>query len=1479
MAPGHPFLRRVHARILSGLGCCAVGIGISCFANPEGGVVVLGDALIQNATPGLTTIVQNSNRAVIDWQTFSIAAGERTDFIVPDASAATLNRVLGGGPSLLNGTLTSNGQLFLINSNGILFGQGSVVDVAGLTASALDVADSAFMAGGDMVFQGASEAAVRNAGLIRASSGDAILIGYQVENSGTLRAPNGTAALAAGSEVLIMPAGDERVVVRGATGSHQETGVSNSGIIEANIAELKAHGGNVYAMAIRNTGRVAATGVTRQGGRILLTATGGRISQGGSLVARGSSGNGGSVRLNAGRTGRVTVTGRVDADGPSGMGGDIAITGGEVEIRRAIAVTADGATAGGRIDIGADATETLIGGIVTADSRDGAGGVISLGGRRLVLEADALVSASGAAGGGRIDAGGGAGGLAASSSVVIDCGALLAANALDCGPGGEVVVMSADEIIFQGGVQARGGAAGGDGGQVLFSAGETLWIDRLAGRVDLMAAAGSAGALRVRSSEFVIDGSAAGVSNRDNFLDAADVSEFLNGASLTVQTKIGAQGGSGNIYVKDRVAWDSASALTLDADCDVLVPCGQLGAGFMEARGSGGVFISAARSVLLDEGTGIATTTGDVVITANQRLAPPTADSPGVTLAGDITTRGGNVSLRGTGVTSTGGSVDAGTGTITVAGGGGAVRLAGSLATTNDTSAAVRIVDAGAVSLGNVSSGTGGTVALGGEGADVISGPVTQTGAISAGTVTANTTSTVTLDGNNTVVNLGEFRSAGDFIFNDATDGLSLTGSIETGGGKAKITTAGGALALGANEVKTGGGNVDLKGEGVTSTGGVVDAGGGRIAVDGGGEEIRMAGMVLTTNESDAAVRIADASAATLGDVTTGPAGTVVLEGMRGPVTQTGRIRAGSLVLAGDGDFDLTNAANSLGTVTTQGRVGSLALVNSRDLAVGAGGLGSTGGVSVNAGANALTIGGDVISQGGAVSLTAAEIVVDGAQVSSSGGAAVRLTAERFSLVNQPVIGGVLAGAGGAAQLTVDDSNLDEGQSYRIDANTLTAGPLSYAFQNVASVRLDLGPGNDISDTNFFVFDQFLNAGGGTNQIFVGGSPVTTSPLTRPGFGTISVSGVPLSPAPPPPPPGPPPVTVVAPAVPPVGSVLLQNVAPPLLPGGGGSTQTNNFNSTSTAGVSSALGGGVSGGGGAAAAVAAGVAASSGLGGVISQNLGLASASGGAPPSFGVQNRLDSASSAATESELNLALGGDGTMGVRSSTGLVSVNPSGPPPSAGALALLEANMTLLALGELSFGAIGVAQVAVTSQFGAQSLILGGAPPAAGVRRTLDENSTPESYSRLYRTLGGDGTVRIDNAAGSVRVDLQELVVPPLTAARLGAIIMPGAFGELALVLGASGEYLVTPEYGLAVMDPAGTPAGGRVISALLAMLSVPAQSEASRAIGGLGLGILLPPDGIQSAAGDGVPPGAQVISLIEAAFTPESLQELDAAIR
>ncbi|MFZ2276369.1 MAG: filamentous hemagglutinin N-terminal domain-containing protein, partial [Prosthecobacter sp.] len=364
-------------------------------ANPTGGVVVLGDAQIQNTFPGLTTIHQQTDRAVIDWSTFNIASGEHTNFIVPDVNSATLNRVLDGGPSLLNGTLTSNGQLFLINASGIIFGQGSVVDVAGLTASTLDLSNRMFMAGGEMAYQGNTTAGVTNAGSIRASSGDVFLIGFQVNNSGAIRAPNGTVGLAAGTDVLIMPAGDERVIVRNAAGPQRGTGVTNSGLIEANVAELKAHGGNVYALAIRNTGRIAATAATRQGGRIILSANGGRIESTGKLVARGSSGNGGQIRINAGNKGSATLGGRVDANGTTGRGGSIAVTGGEVTIRRAIVVSADGETAGGQIEINArpqgDAdtatapTVTFIDGTIRADAASGNGGAIRLGGSSLTL--------------------------------------------------------------------------------------------------------------------------------------------------------------------------------------------------------------------------------------------------------------------------------------------------------------------------------------------------------------------------------------------------------------------------------------------------------------------------------------------------------------------------------------------------------------------------------------------------------------------------------------------------------------------------------------------------------------------------------------------------------------------------------------------------------------------------------------------------------------------------------------------------------------------------------------------------------------------------------------------------------------------------------------------------------------------------------------------------------------------------------------
>ncbi len=106
-------------------------------ANPTGGSVVgrFGFASISGQGSSTVTINQSSNTAIIDWQTFSIGAGELTKFIQPSSSSATLNRVLGGQTSLINGTLSANGQIYLINGNGIIVGAGGVISTAGFTAA------------------------------------------------------------------------------------------------------------------------------------------------------------------------------------------------------------------------------------------------------------------------------------------------------------------------------------------------------------------------------------------------------------------------------------------------------------------------------------------------------------------------------------------------------------------------------------------------------------------------------------------------------------------------------------------------------------------------------------------------------------------------------------------------------------------------------------------------------------------------------------------------------------------------------------------------------------------------------------------------------------------------------------------------------------------------------------------------------------------------------------------------------------------------------------------------------------------------------------------------------------------------------------------------------------------------------------------------------------------------------------------------
>ena len=207
----------------------------------------------------------------------------------------------GAGVSSLDGLLTGTGSVYLINPNGVIVGRNGVVKVGGtFVASTLDTSDSGFLAGGPLSFAGASTASVVNLGKVGSLGGDVALIAAEVSNTGAILAPQGSAGLIAGHSVLMLRDGslDEGrfSVLLGGSG----TRATNSGLISAADAELRAEGGNVYALAGDTSGVIRATGVKRGGGKVWLVAQGGELDLGGAIDAQGADGTAGSVETSGG---------------------------------------------------------------------------------------------------------------------------------------------------------------------------------------------------------------------------------------------------------------------------------------------------------------------------------------------------------------------------------------------------------------------------------------------------------------------------------------------------------------------------------------------------------------------------------------------------------------------------------------------------------------------------------------------------------------------------------------------------------------------------------------------------------------------------------------------------------------------------------------------------------------------------------------------------------------------------------------------------------------------------------------------------------------------------------------------------------------------------------------------------------------------------------------------------------------------------
>jgi filamentous hemagglutinin family protein len=165
---------------------------------PAGGKITAGQGSISSASNTMT-INQASSKLAIDWQSFSIGSQNKVDFVQPTANSIALNRVLGSDVSTIQGALSANGQVFLVNPNGVLFTPTAQVNVGGLVSSTLELSNAQLLSG-QYRFSGSSANAIINQGNIQSPGGTVALIAAKVENTGNISANKGQVLMGAGSD-------------------------------------------------------------------------------------------------------------------------------------------------------------------------------------------------------------------------------------------------------------------------------------------------------------------------------------------------------------------------------------------------------------------------------------------------------------------------------------------------------------------------------------------------------------------------------------------------------------------------------------------------------------------------------------------------------------------------------------------------------------------------------------------------------------------------------------------------------------------------------------------------------------------------------------------------------------------------------------------------------------------------------------------------------------------------------------------------------------------------------------------------------------------------------------------------------------------------------------------------------------------------------------------------------------------------------
>ncbi|EKS6154149.1 filamentous hemagglutinin N-terminal domain-containing protein, partial [Salmonella enterica] len=481
---------------------------------PTGGQIVGGQGSISTSGNQMTIHQQTQNMAT-NWHSFDVGKNNTVQFMQPDSSSVALNRVTGASGSQIMGTLKANGQVFILNPNGVLFGKDARVNVAGLVASTKNISTADFMKGQYTLGGSAGPGAqVINQGSLTTSKGGYIVLaGERVSNSGTVTTPSGKAVLAAGKTVTLQLDNGGLTSVS-VNGSVVNALVENRGLISAND-------GQVY--------------LTAKGQDMLLNTV---VNNSGTIEAKGLTSRGGEIVLNGGDSGVVSQSGQLLADSQTGQGGKITLEGQNIHLAGNSLTSATGKTGGGEVYVG--------GGWQGKDSH-------IKNAAKVVMDKAATVDVS------ATDAGNGGTAVLWSDDYTNFRGAVLAKGGAQSGNGGQVETSSHQNLQASGAVDAS--ARAGRGGEWLLDPTDVTIVGTGADTgIDSATADGT--------DIFTPTASGAKILN-------TSIADQLNaGTSVTVKTSgTDTSGQKGNITVNADILKTQGgdATLTLLADNDILL--------------------------------------------------------------------------------------------------------------------------------------------------------------------------------------------------------------------------------------------------------------------------------------------------------------------------------------------------------------------------------------------------------------------------------------------------------------------------------------------------------------------------------------------------------------------------------------------------------------------------------------------------------------------------------------------------------------------------------------------------------------------------------------------------------------------------------------------------------------------------------------------------------------------------------------------